>query len=85
MHLLTDEQLLLRGEIKAGNKSLAATARASEVITHTEFAIFQGAGYIEMYNMGMKKLCKIKGVPDSLYDYIGRTELSANTFRIALA
>lgn len=78
------ERLVLRGEIIAGNKSLAAAARGSGVVTQLEFAIFQDQGYIGMYNMGMKKLCKVKGVPDSLYDYMGRIELSANALRIAL-
>lgn len=78
------ERVVLRGEIIAGNKSLAATARAAGVITSTEFAVFQDSGYMGMYNMGMKKLLKVKGVPNSLYDYMGRTELSANAFRIAL-
>ena len=78
------ERLILRGEIKDGNKTLAAAARASGVITSVQFAMFQDSGYMGMYNMGMKKLCKYKGVSDNLYEYMGRTELSANAFRIAL-
>ncbi|GAB4018406.1 DNA damage-inducible protein D [Spirosoma migulaei] len=78
------ERLVTRSEVIAGNKSLAAAAKAAGVVTSTEFAIFQDHGYIGMYNMGMKKLCKVKGVPDSLYEYMGRIELSANALRIAL-
>lgn len=77
------ERLLTREEIKGGNKSLASTAKASGVVN---FGLFQDAGYRGMYNTGMKKLTTKKGLQEnqSLYDYMGKTELSANLFRINL-
>ena len=77
------DRLIIRDEIKDGNKSLTSTAKSSGVIN---FAFFMDAGYMGMYNTGIKKLTQKKGLQSgqSLYDYMGKTELSANLFRIAL-
>lgn len=77
------ERLITREEIKDGNKSLMSVAKVSGVIN---FGRFMDAGYMGMYNTGMKKLTVKKGLTpsDKLFDYMGKTELSANLFRIAL-
>jgi len=77
------DRLIIRGEIKDGNKSLMSAAKGSGVVN---FGIFMDAGYLGMYNTGMKKLTQRKGLQpnQSLFDYMGKTELSANLFRIAL-
>ncbi|MCJ8209423.1 hypothetical protein MUY27_06860 [Mucilaginibacter sp. RS28] len=77
------ERLLTREEIKDGNKSLTSTAKASGVVN---YAFFMDAGYRGLYNTGIKKLTAKKGIKptENLYDYMGKTELSANLFRIAL-
>lgn len=77
------ERLIIRDEIKDGNKSLMSTAKASGVVN---YAIFMDAGYRGMYNAGIKQVEKRKGLTEGkkLVDYMGKTELSANLFRIAL-
>lgn len=76
------DRLLIREEIKDSNKSLTSAAKKSGVVN---FAYFMDAGYMGMYNTGIKKLTQRKGVPTGqLYEYMGKTELSANLFRIAL-
>jgi DNA-damage-inducible protein D len=76
------ERVLAREEIKEGNKSLMAAAKGAGVVN---FAIFQDAGYRGMYNTGISNVAKMKGVePKKLMDYMGRTELAANLFRITL-
>jgi len=76
------ERLLIREELTEGNKSLASAAKNAGV---TDYAKFQNAGYLGMYNMPSWKLEASRGVPKGkLMDYMGRTELAANLFRISL-
>ena len=73
------ERILIREELTEGNKSLASIAKQSGV---TDFAKFQNAGYIGMYNMPSWKLEQKRGVKKGkLMDHMGRTELAANLFR----
>ena len=71
----------LRGEISEREKSLAGTAHDAGV---EEYAFFQNAGYRGMYNMNLSMLRQMKGLPDrrSPLDFMGKTELAANLFRI---
>lgn len=74
------DRLLIRDELTEGHKALAATAKAANV---EDYARFQNAGYLGMYNMESWRLEKRRGVQKGkLYDYMGRTELAANLFRV---
>lgn len=74
------ERLLIREELSEGNKSLASVVNRAGV---TDFAKFQNAGYLGMYNMPSWKLEKSRNVKKgTLMDYMGRTELAANLFRV---
>jgi DNA-damage-inducible protein D len=74
------ERLLIRDELKEGNKSLASTAKKAGL---TDFAKFHNAGYLGLYNMPNWDLAKRRQIQmDELYEYMGRTELAANLFRI---
>jgi DNA-damage-inducible protein D len=77
------DRLILRDEIKGGNKSLMSTAKHSGVVN---YGLFMDAGYRGMYNSSIKAVAKKKGleVSKNLFDYMGKTELSANWFRITL-
>jgi len=48
------------------------------------FAFFQNAGYRGMYNLDLAQIRRKKGVPNgrSALDFMGKTELAANLFRI---
>ena len=75
------DRLLIREELTEGNKSLASAAKRAGVVN---YAVFQDAGCLGLYNMhtwelkGKRKLSK----KDNLADYMGRTELAANLFRV---
>jgi DNA-damage-inducible protein D len=74
------DRLLIRDELIEGNKSLSSVINKAGV---TDFAKFQNAGYRGMYNMNNWELAKKRGVEKTkLMDYMGRTELAANLFRI---
>lgn len=74
------ERLLIRDEIKEGNKSLNAVAKQAGV---EDYAKFTNAGYRGMYNMMNVQLARRRGVPkEKLFETMGRTELAANLFRI---
>lgn len=74
------DRLLIREELTEGNKSLASTVSKAGI---TDFAKFSNAGYLGMYNMPIWQLEKKRGVKKGkLMDYMGRTELAANLFRV---
>ncbi|MBX7044974.1 MAG: damage-inducible protein [Ignavibacteria bacterium] len=74
------ERLLIRDEIKEGNKSLASVVKASNIL---DYARFNNAGYLGLYNMMNFELAKKRNIDSKeLFDYMGRTELAANLFRI---
>ncbi len=74
------DRILIREELTEGNKSLAMAASRAGVV---DYAKFQNAGYLGMYNMPSWKLEQKRGVAKGkLMDYMGRTELAANLFRI---
>lgn len=79
------ERLQTREEIKLGNISLNSAAQQSGV-SKDRFGLFHDAGYRGLYNNGIKMVKKNKGIPESAdhFDYMGRTELAANLFRITL-
>ena len=75
------ERVLVRGEVSEREKALSATASMHGV---ENYAFFQNAGYRGMYNMGIQQLQRFKGAPSgrTLLDFMGKTELAANLFRI---
>ena len=74
------DRILFREEIKEGNKSLFTTAQKAGV---EDFAKFNNAGYLGMYNMFNVELAKKRNCDKSLLlETMGRTELAANLFRI---
>ena len=75
------ERVLIREDISEREKSLSSLVKNSGV---QNYAYFQNAGYLGMYNMPLYRLKAVKGVPDSrpLLDFMGRQELAANLFRI---
>ena len=80
-HAEAIDRVLIRDEVTDGSKSLSSIAKSHGV---TQFAFFQNAGYLGMYNMTTKKLRDYKGIPEkaNLLDRMGKTELAANLFRI---
>jgi DNA-damage-inducible protein D len=46
--------------------------------------LFQNSGYRGLYNMNLREIRRHKGVPDgrSPLDFMGKTELAANLFRV---
>lgn len=74
------DRLLIREELTEGNKSLVSVAKKAGVVN---YANFQNAGYLGMYNMKSWQLEKRRGIKKGkLMDNMGRTELAANLFRL---
>jgi DNA-damage-inducible protein D len=75
------ERMVVRGEISQHEKSLAGVAKRGGV---QDYARFQNAGYVGMYNMPIWKLKNYKRLSDNavLLDRMGRDELAANLFRL---
>jgi DNA-damage-inducible protein D len=76
------DRMLIRDELTDGQKSLASTAKRHGV---QNYAFFLNNGYMGMYNMTLKNLCSLKGMPNAgakLMDRMGKAELAANLFRI---
>ena len=76
-------RLLYREEVKKGQKSLMGAAKKAGV---ADYSRFNNQGYLGLYNMGIWQLKEKRNLPpDSktqIQDYMGRTELAANLFRI---
>lgn len=75
------ERVTIRSEISEHERSLSGTAHNAGVEV---FGFFQNAGYRGLYNMDISQLRKHKGIPDkrSPLDFMGKTELAANLFRV---
>ena len=76
-------RLIYRDELTSGQKMLMETASKAGV---ENFADFNNAGYIGLYNKTAEQLKRQRKLPNKasirLQDYMGRTELAANLFRI---
>jgi len=76
------ERVALREELKEGNTSLSRTAKQADVL---DFAKFQNAGYLGLYNRYNWQLAKMRGIQaNQLLEHMGRTELAINIFRVAM-
>lgn len=77
------KRVLLRNRVKEANKHLNKTAIEAGVLPKS-FGVFHDAGYRGLYTLPLSQIKKKKGLApkDNLLDWMGRTELAANEFRI---
>jgi DNA-damage-inducible protein D len=75
------ERVLIRDEISGRENSLNSVAKGAGL---TNYAYFQNARYRGMYNMNLSRLREFRGLDqrESPLNYMGKTELAANLFRI---
>jgi DNA-damage-inducible protein D len=75
------ERVAVRGEISEHERTLSGTAKMAGVM---EYGLFQNSGYRGLYNMDLWQVRRRKGVPKgrSPLDFMGKTELAANLFRV---
>lgn len=75
------ERIELRGKLSEEEKALMGVAKIHRV---DNYALFQNAGYMGLYNMSINQLKERKGIDTkkTLLDYMNSTELGANIFRI---
>lgn len=75
------ERVLIRDEVSDRERALAGVAKKAGVV---QYGYFQNAGYRGLYNMNLSSLKKQKGIDAkrSPLDFMGKTELAANLFRI---
>ncbi|TFH64734.1 MAG: damage-inducible protein D [Candidatus Zixiibacteriota bacterium] len=74
-------RVLIRGDIKQKERSLAGVAKQAEV---NQYGLFQNAGYRGMYNMNFAELTAMRSIPNnrSPLDFMGKPELAAHLFRV---
>lgn len=78
------DRIVIREEISDRERTLTRAAKSVGVEFYDRF---QNAGYRGMYDMDLKALKRLKGMPDlkrSLLDFMGKDELAANLFRLSL-
>lgn len=79
------ERIEVREDLKGGESIMSAVAQHAG-LQSTEFGIFKDAGFRGMYNLSLQQLIKRKGAVvekgRTLYDFMGKTELAANLFRV---
>lgn len=77
------ERIEIREELKGGESIMSGTAKSAG-LEPKQYGIFKDAGIRGMYNMRLSDLVNYKGAPGdkTLYDYMGKTELAANLFRV---
>jgi len=75
-------RIAIREEIKGENTTLAGVAKRAGV---EDYAKFQNAGYLGMYNMINVQLARRRGLDkEKLIDHMGKVEMAANLFRITM-
>ena len=74
-------RIALRERVQTNNRTLAGVAQDAGV---QRFGIFNNAGYVGLYGMGIKEIKQKKGIPnrESVLDFSGRAELAMHDFRI---
>jgi len=78
-------RVAIREEIRGENTRLAGIAKSVGVTEPKDYAHFQNAGYLGMYNMMNVTLAERRGIKkDELIDHMGRHEMAANLFRIEM-
>jgi DNA-damage-inducible protein D len=79
----TLERIEVREELKGGESIMSGVAKAAG-LEPMQYGIFKDAGIRGMYNMSLRDLVTYKGAPadKTLYDFMGKTELAANLFRV---
>ena len=77
------ERIEIRHELKA-SETIMSDAGKTAGLEGMQYAIFKDAGIRGMYNMCLADLVAHKQAPKgkTLYDYMGKTELAANLFRV---
>lgn len=79
------DRIEVREELKGGESIMSAVAQQAGLQSN-EFGIFKDAGFRGMYNLSLQQLIKHKGAAvekgRTLYDFMGKTELAANLFRV---
>ena len=81
-----NKRLVIRNDIKQWNQLLAEAAYKSGVITDTEYAQFQNAGYMGLYGgETVEDIHKRKNLKKNqrILDFMSSPELIANLFRIS--
>jgi DNA-damage-inducible protein D len=75
------ERVIARDELTQEDKALAHHAKLAGV---EYYGLFLNAGYMGMYNMNLSQLKTWKGISkdQTLFDFMGSTELAANLFRV---
>ena len=78
------DRLIYRGEFTKGQISLMTAVKSAGIIDPRDFADFNNAGYLALYNKTSFQLKKLRKLDDkaNLQDHMGRTELAANLFRV---
>ncbi|MDR1275039.1 MAG: damage-inducible protein D [Candidatus Accumulibacter sp.] len=79
------DRIEVREELKGGERIMSGIAQQSG-LKNTEFGLFKDAGFRGMYNMSLQQIISRKSAPvegsRTLYDFMGKTELAANLFRV---
>ena len=79
------ERIEVRDELRDGESLMSAVAHRAGLQAR-EFGIFKDAGFRGLYNLSLQQLIRRKGasLPSgrTLYDFMGKTELAANLFRV---
>ena len=80
-HAENVERIAIRADLIDREGSLSGSVAKRDI---SNYAFFQNAGYRGMYNLDIRQIRARKGVPDgrSPLDFMGKTELAANLFRL---
>jgi DNA-damage-inducible protein D len=80
------ERLSVRSDVITEQKLLGGVAKEHGAVRGIDFALFQDAGYLGLYNMRRAELAAYKGLDaksgERILDFMGSRELAANLFRI---
>ena len=75
------ERVFIRGKLSNREKTLSGVVHTRNI---ENYQFFQNAGYRGMYNMNLAQIRQMRGLSQkqSPLDYMGKTELAANLFRL---
>ena len=81
----SSRRLIIKKEIRQWNQMLADAANTAGITMYDQYAVFQSAGYMGLYEMNAESIRRMRALPtrEAIPEFMGSAELILNLLRIS--